>query len=109
MLPCHGFLDPCIKLIFTQVFFIVVVMDEQNFLVPTCGRLVSFASTLVALTIEWLFISCVFATWGRFSLRKFGLKGSLGVFDELPLGVGGLVVGACLYVKYVFGLLYLMS
>src|SRR3954465_12209265 len=67
MLPCHGFLDPCIKLIFTQVFFIAVVMDEQNFLVPTCGRLVSFASTLVALTIEWLFILCVFATWGRFS------------------------------------------
>src|SRR3954471_7387248 len=34
MLPCHGFLDSCIKLFFTQVFFIAVVMDEQNFLVP---------------------------------------------------------------------------
>src|SRR4051812_29618070 len=66
MLPCHGFLDPCIKLFFTQVFFIAVVMDEQNFLVATCIRLVPFASTLVAFTGEWLIIPCVFATWGCF-------------------------------------------
>src|SRR3954470_898243 len=63
MLPCQCFLDPCVKLIFTQVFFVAIVMDEQNFLVSTCGRLVSFASTLVALTIERLIIPCVFVMW----------------------------------------------
>src|SRR3954465_15565245 len=78
MLPCHGFLDSCIKLFFTQVFFIAVVMDEQNFLVPTCIRLVPFACTLVAFTIEWLIIPCVFATWGLFSLRESWLEGKLG-------------------------------
>ena len=78
MLPCHGFLYPCVKLIFTQVFFIAVVMDEQNFIVPTCGRFVSFASTLLAFTIEWYLIPCVFATWGLFSLRESWLEGKLG-------------------------------
>src|SRR3954465_10989990 len=69
MLPCHGFLDPFINLFLTQVLFIAVVMNEQNFLVPTCVRLLPFASTLVAFTIEWLIIPCVFATCGLFSLR----------------------------------------
>src|SRR3954468_2274653 len=40
MLPCHGLFDSCIKLFFTQVFFIAIVMDEQDFLVSTCVRLV---------------------------------------------------------------------
>src|SRR3954466_11269978 len=57
MFPCQGFLDLCIKIFFTQVFFIAVVMAEQNFLVSTCIRLVPFASTLVAFTIEWLIIT----------------------------------------------------
>src|SRR4051812_9900609 len=78
VLPCHGFLNPCIKLFFTQVFFIAVFMDEQNFLVSTCIRLVPFASTLVAFTGEWLIIPCVFATWGLFSLRESWLEGKLG-------------------------------
>src|SRR3954470_3069751 len=78
VMPCHGFLYPCIKLVFTQVFFIAVVMDEQNFLVSTCIRLVPFASTLVAFTIKCLIIPCVFATWGLFSLRDSWLEGKLG-------------------------------
>src|SRR3954465_3417024 len=34
MLPCHGFLDPCIKLFFTQVFFIALSWMNKTFLFP---------------------------------------------------------------------------
>ena len=77
-LSCHCFLDTGIKLIFTQVLFITIVMDEQDFLVSTFGRLVSFTSTLVAFTIERCITVCLLATWGQFSLRKCGLEGRLG-------------------------------
>ena len=78
LLPCQCFLDTGIKFIFTQVLFVAIVMDEQYLLVSTFDRLVSFASTLVAFTIEWLIILRVFVTWGRFSLRKCWLEGRLG-------------------------------